>query len=116
MNSHDFDTFRVPVDQTWQQTMLKLRTIVDMEIRKHCIGRGQSSVLNLFSDKFIQMAAVVVYIVKRYIKYYSHIDVHYVYINICRLTGIQNWEVLVEKRRRRPANVYESISWRKSSN
>ncbi|XP_032588976.1 serine/threonine-protein kinase ATM isoform X2 [Drosophila mojavensis] len=63
MNSHDFDTFRVPIDQTWRQTVLKLRTIVDMEIRKHFIGRGQSSALNLFSDKFIQMAAIVVYIV-----------------------------------------------------
>lgn len=116
MNSHDFDTFRVPIDQTWRQTVLKLRTIVDMEIRKHFIGRGQSSALNLFSDKFIQMAAIVVYIVKRYIKYYSHMDVNWAYINICRLTGIRNCKQLPLSRRRRPANVYESITWRKSSN
>lgn len=70
LNQHDFGTFQVPLNEDWPQTMQQLRTIVNMEIRKNCMGRGKSSVLNTdkFSEKFIQMAALVVFIVRRTLK------------------------------------------------
>ncbi|KRF80861.1 serine/threonine-protein kinase ATM [Drosophila virilis] len=70
LKQHDFGTFQVPLNEDWPQTMQQLRTIVNMEIRKNCMGRGKESVLNSdkFSDTFIRMAALVVFIVQWHIE------------------------------------------------
>lgn len=118
LKNHDFSTFRVPIDKDWQQTMLKLRTIVNMEIRKNFIGRSKaSSVLNTdkFSDKFIKMAAIVVYIVNKIVKNFTLLYVYYIYKTLCRFNGMWNCKVLRAEIRRRLANVHDTISLRMSS-
>ncbi|KAH8244044.1 hypothetical protein KR032_012478 [Drosophila birchii] len=61
----DFNTLGVPVHETWSQTLMRLKTIVNMEIRKNSLVRYKTAQLNndKFSDTFIKMSALVMYIV-----------------------------------------------------
>ncbi|BFF89361.1 serine/threonine-protein kinase ATM [Drosophila madeirensis] len=61
----DFNTFGVPLIEKWPQTLLRLKTIVDMEIRKNSLVRYKSAQLSndKFSEPFIKMSALVMYIV-----------------------------------------------------
>ncbi|XP_034478294.1 serine/threonine-protein kinase ATM-like [Drosophila innubila] len=66
LNSQDFNTFQVPIHQSWPQTMQKLKTIIDMEIRKNSVGRSKLTQLigDKFSEKFLKMSALIMYIVR----------------------------------------------------
>ncbi|EDW38328.1 GL12076 [Drosophila persimilis] len=61
----DFNTFGVPLNEKWPQTMLRLKTIVDMEIRKNSLVRYKTAKLSndKFCESFIKMSALVMYIV-----------------------------------------------------
>ncbi|EDX12862.1 GD20371 [Drosophila simulans] len=65
MDMCDFNTLGVPVHEKWQQTLLRLKTIVNVEIRKNSWARCKNAQLsnNKFSDPFIKMSALVMYIV-----------------------------------------------------
>ncbi|KAM8719535.1 hypothetical protein ACLKA7_005726 [Drosophila subpalustris] len=66
LNSLDFGTFQVAMHASWPQTMQKLKTIIDMEIRKNSGGRNKFTQLLIsdkFSENFIQMSALIMYIV-----------------------------------------------------
>ncbi|KAH8295345.1 hypothetical protein KR018_010145 [Drosophila ironensis] len=61
----DFNTLDVPLQQSWPQTLMRLKTIVHMEIRKNSLVRYKTSQLSndKFSEPFIRMSALVMYIV-----------------------------------------------------
>ncbi|KAH8280952.1 hypothetical protein KR054_005673 [Drosophila jambulina] len=61
----DFNTLGVPVHETWAQTLMRLKTIVNMEIRKNSLPRYKTAQLSndKFSENFIKMSALVMYIV-----------------------------------------------------
>ncbi|KAH8369440.1 hypothetical protein KR009_011024 [Drosophila setifemur] len=61
----DFNTFGVPIHEKWPQTLLRLKTLVVVEIRKNSLARFKNSQLNndKFSEPFIKMSAMVMYIV-----------------------------------------------------
>ncbi|XP_020814150.1 serine/threonine-protein kinase ATM [Drosophila serrata] len=61
----DFYTLGVPVHETWHQTLMRLKTIVNMEIRKNSLPRYKTAQLSndKFSEAFIKMSALVIYIV-----------------------------------------------------
>ncbi|XP_022209922.2 serine/threonine-protein kinase ATM [Drosophila obscura] len=61
----DFNTFGVPLNEKWPQTMLRLKTIVDVEIRKNSLVRYKTAQLSndKFSEPFIKMSALVMFIV-----------------------------------------------------
>ncbi|XP_041674601.1 serine/threonine-protein kinase ATM [Drosophila eugracilis] len=65
LNMCDFNTFGVPVDKKWSQTLLRLKTIVNVEIRKNLLARYKTAQLSnyKFSEAFIKMSALVMYIV-----------------------------------------------------
>ncbi|XP_039495619.1 serine/threonine-protein kinase ATM [Drosophila santomea] len=65
MDKSDFNTLGVPVHEKWPQTLLRLKTIVNVEIRKNSWARCKNAQLsnNKFSDPFIKMSALVMYIV-----------------------------------------------------
>ncbi|XP_016998813.2 serine/threonine-protein kinase ATM isoform X1 [Drosophila takahashii] len=61
----DFNTLGVPIQEKWPQTLLRLKTIVNVEIRKNSLARYKSAQLSndKFSEPFIKMSALVMYIV-----------------------------------------------------
>lgn len=65
LNCQDFNTFQVPTHSSWPQTMKKLKTIVDMEIRKISVGRNKLTQLigDKLSENFLKMSALIMYIV-----------------------------------------------------
>ncbi|KAH8264195.1 hypothetical protein KR038_004388 [Drosophila bunnanda] len=65
LNMGDFNTLGVPVHETWSQTLMRLKTIVNMEIRKNSLPRYKTAQLSndKFSESFIKMSALVMYIV-----------------------------------------------------
>lgn len=67
MDMCDFNTLGVPVHEKWPQTLLRLKTIVNVEIRKNSWARCKNALLsnNKFSDPFIKMSALAMYIVRR---------------------------------------------------
>ncbi|XP_030382015.1 serine/threonine-protein kinase ATM [Scaptodrosophila lebanonensis] len=64
LSAGDFNTFNIAVNESWPKTMLKLRTIIDMEIRSNSLPRYKSSQLSndRFSEDFFKMSALVIYI------------------------------------------------------
>lgn len=67
LDTGDFNTLGVPLHETWSQTLLRLKTIVNMEIRKNCLPRFKTAQLSndKFSEAFIKMSALVMYIVSK---------------------------------------------------
>ncbi|KAH8386431.1 hypothetical protein KR093_000425 [Drosophila rubida] len=64
LNAQDFNTFQVSIDESWPQTLQKLKTIVSMEIRKNSFGRSKLTPLSdRFNANFIKMSALIMYIV-----------------------------------------------------
>ncbi|KAH8396072.1 hypothetical protein KR222_002674 [Zaprionus bogoriensis] len=65
LRSHDFNTFQVPIHESWAQTLQKLKTIIHMEIRRNSTGRSKSAQLSSdkFSEHFLKMSALILYIV-----------------------------------------------------
>ncbi|XP_052835760.1 LOW QUALITY PROTEIN: serine/threonine-protein kinase ATM [Drosophila gunungcola] len=61
----DFNTLGVPLHEKWPQTLLRLKSIVNVEIRKNSLARYKTSQLSndKFSEPFIKMSALVIYIV-----------------------------------------------------
>ncbi|XP_017035887.1 serine/threonine-protein kinase ATM [Drosophila kikkawai] len=59
----DFNTLGVPVHESWPQTLLRLKTIVNMEIRKNSLPRYKTAQLSndKFSETFIKMSALVMF-------------------------------------------------------
>lgn len=73
LHSNDFSTFQVPMHESWAQTMQKLRTITQMEIRNNSTGRNKVSQLSSdkFPENFIKMSALILYIVSATVAHYS---------------------------------------------
>jgi len=61
----DFNTLGVPIQEKWPQTLVRLKTIVNVEIRKNSLARYKTAQLSndKFSEPFIKMSALVMYIV-----------------------------------------------------
>uniref|UniRef100_A0A6P4EBP2 Serine/threonine-protein kinase ATM n=1 Tax=Drosophila rhopaloa TaxID=1041015 RepID=A0A6P4EBP2_DRORH len=61
----DFNTLGVPLHEKWTQCLLRLKTMVNVEIRKNSLARYKTSQLSndKFSEPFIKMSALVMYIV-----------------------------------------------------
>ncbi|ALC48364.1 tefu [Drosophila busckii] len=64
LHNGDFDTFHVALNESWPQTMQKLKSIIHMEIRRNSMVRCKTSQLlsDKFSEEFIKMSSLVMYI------------------------------------------------------
>ncbi|KAH8268288.1 hypothetical protein KR026_004200 [Drosophila bipectinata] len=61
----DFNTFGVVVQESWPKTLMRLKTIVNMEISKNSLVRYKTFQLSndKFSQIFLKMSALIMYIV-----------------------------------------------------
>ncbi|EDV35318.2 LOW QUALITY PROTEIN: uncharacterized protein Dana_GF11791 [Drosophila ananassae] len=61
----DFNTFGVLLQENWPKTIMRLKTIVNMEISKNSLVRYKTFQLSndKFSQPFLQMSALIMYIV-----------------------------------------------------
>lgn len=111
LQSNNFTSFQVPIHESWPQTMQKLRTITQMEIRKNSTGRNKVAQLSSdkFSQNFIKMTALIWYIVRTKCSRLCHICTIQASIS-CRCCGI--WSRITPTPRRHPANVPGSTNWR----
>ncbi|XP_017057473.2 LOW QUALITY PROTEIN: serine/threonine-protein kinase ATM [Drosophila ficusphila] len=66
LNLCDFNTLGVPLHEKWAKTLLRLKTIVNMEIRKNSLARYKAHTQlcnDKFSEQFLKMSALTMYIV-----------------------------------------------------
>lgn len=61
----DFNTFGVVLRENWPKTIMRLKTIVNMEITKHSLVRYKTFLLSneKFSQPFLRMSALIMYLV-----------------------------------------------------